>query len=130
MGEWFNAPGWVNASVPVIATPGNHEYSRDRHAESGSPRLSSFWQPQFTFPQKWTRGSKESCYYIDYQGVRIISLNSNEENKKSRNNGYGICFPIIRRNGQSLPFTTRYFLQKQVVITGITQFVETFVRRI
>lgn len=81
-GEWFNAPGWVNASVPVIATPGNHEYSRDRHAESGSPRLSSFWQPQFTFPQNGPEGVKESCYYIDYQGVRIISLNSNEKQEE------------------------------------------------
>ena len=81
-GEWFNAPGWVNASVPIIATPGNHEYSRDHHAESVSPRLSSFWQPQFTFPQNGPEGVKESCYYIDYQGVRIISLNSNEKQEE------------------------------------------------
>lgn len=81
-GEWFNAPGWVNASVPVIATPGNHEYSRDRYAEAGLPRLSSFWQPQFAFPQNGPEGVKESCYYIDYQGVRIISLNSNEKEKE------------------------------------------------
>lgn len=81
-GEWFNAPGWVNASVPIIATPGNHEYSRDHHAESVSPRLSSFWQPQFTFPQNGPEGVKESCYYIDYQGVRIISLISNEKQEE------------------------------------------------
>ena len=81
-GEWFNAPGWVNASVPIIATPGNHEYSRDHHAESVSPRLSSFWQPQFTFPQNGPEGVKESCYYIDYQGVRIVSLNSNEKEEE------------------------------------------------
>ncbi|WP_352423337.1 metallophosphoesterase family protein [Proteiniphilum sp.] len=170
-GEWFNAPGWVNASVPVIATPGNHEYFyegrgekndrkwttkegdtirvrieeeikrdaegvetgstirahsadgktgviqldaksriigtdkgiramtgyrekelagvkanqsplQDRYAEPGSPRLSSFWQPQFTFPQNGPEGVKESCYYIDYQGVRIVSLNSNEKEEE------------------------------------------------
>ena len=81
-GEWVNAPGWVNVSVPVIATPGNHEYSRDRYAQPGSPRLSSFWQPQFTFPQNGPEGVKESCYYIDYQGVRIVSLNSNEKQEE------------------------------------------------
>jgi 3',5'-cyclic AMP phosphodiesterase CpdA len=25
-GEWFGAPAWVNASVPVFPTPGNHEF--------------------------------------------------------------------------------------------------------
>ena len=25
-GEWHGAPAWVNGTVPVIATPGNHEY--------------------------------------------------------------------------------------------------------
>lgn len=79
-GEWFNAPGWVNAVIPVIATPGNHEYS----SEQGTRRLSSFWQPQFTFPQNGPEGVKESCYYIDYQGVRIISLNSNEKQEEQK----------------------------------------------
>ncbi|MBU2098095.1 MAG: fibronectin type III domain-containing protein [Gammaproteobacteria bacterium] len=27
-GEWHGAPGWVNGTIPVIATPGNHEYYR------------------------------------------------------------------------------------------------------
>ena len=25
-GEWHQAPDWVNGTIPVIATPGNHEY--------------------------------------------------------------------------------------------------------
>jgi phosphodiesterase/alkaline phosphatase D-like protein len=25
-GEWFAAPAWVNATIPVVPTPGNHEY--------------------------------------------------------------------------------------------------------
>lgn len=79
-GEWFNAPGWVNATIPVIATPGNHEYFRDQDVR----HLSRFWQPQFTFPQNGPEGVKESCYYIDYQGVRIISLNSNEKQEEQK----------------------------------------------
>lgn len=75
-GEWFGAPGWVNGSVPVIATPGNHEYkNRDGR------KLSAFWRPQFAFPLNGPDGLglDETVYYIDYQGVRIICLNSNEK---------------------------------------------------
>lgn len=35
-GEWFGAPGWVNAVVPVLPTPGNHEYAGRRNV---SPNL-------------------------------------------------------------------------------------------
>tara|TARA_B100000927_G_scaffold278228_1_gene260697 strand:- start:3345 stop:4901 length:1557 start_codon:yes stop_codon:yes gene_type:complete len=165
-GEWHQAPDWVNGTIPVIATPGNHEYldnsQRKRiwktkkgnevkikideymqHAPgvfkiiveddseqsgtlfvkdsgqiesidsgielitgysagelkdkiilgggaplydrlenpTGSPILSKHWRPQFSFPiQDVTIESlKETIYYIDYQGVRFISLNSNTE---------------------------------------------------
>ena len=166
-GEWFGAPAWVNASVPVIATPGNHEYFnegtgpeterkwtakdgqtlavtvavkaekdtagkttrqqirakaadgrtgvmilgtdeliasidggitaltgyttadlvgqqrdkwplRDRVANPGTRTVSRHWRPQFTFPEQGApAGLEESCYYVDYQGTRIISLDSN-----------------------------------------------------
>ena len=166
-GEWFGAPGWVNATIPVIPTPGNHEYFnegagpenerkwttktgetvnvvtdrtalrdaqgqltgyrvtartqdgrtaiamlspdeviasidagftaltgytqadlagkapdkkplRDRVAAPGVRTLSRHWQPQFTLPKQGAPTSlEETCYYIDYQGVRIISLDSN-----------------------------------------------------
>jgi 3',5'-cyclic AMP phosphodiesterase CpdA len=168
-GEWHGAPAWVNATVPVIATPGNHEYYRDgagpetdrrwttksgevvavttaieaekdpekkpvvsrmtartgdgrvgvlhmdrdrkvvrvddgvtrisgyaaaelagartdrgplkdRQAEPGIPRVSRHWRPQFTFPDTGVpAGLEETCYYVDYQGARIISLNSLEQ---------------------------------------------------
>ena len=168
-GEWFGAPAWVNATVPVIATPGNHEQGRvgqgpesdrlwttkdgrdlavtitleplqdadgkksgtrvsarapdggdaavslgadglitavdagftrltgytfaelkgaqpdkpplrDRIAQPGARQLSSHWRPEFTFPvQDPPAGLEETCYYLDYQGARIISLNSNEQ---------------------------------------------------
>jgi len=165
--EWFGAPAWVNGTIPVIATPGNHEYFnlnagpenerlwttkqgdaiavtttvaptrdaqgkairydvtahvadgrrahatlngkeeftavddgftgltgytmedltgrepdnpplRDRVANPGTRTLSRLWAPQFTFPRNGPPGLEESAYYIDYQGARIVSLNSNE----------------------------------------------------
>ncbi len=164
-GEWFGAPAWVNATVPVIATPGNHEHYaegqgpenqrlwstrdnrdiavtvkvekvsdtgpvrnhvrataadgrqavveldgdelisgvdggftaltgltlgevrglqpdkrplRDRLAQPGVRAVSRHWRPQFAFPlQGAPAGLEETCYYVDYQGARIISLDSN-----------------------------------------------------
>lgn len=74
-GEWFGAGHWLNAMMPSIATPGNHEYGRD-----GTRRaLSRHWRPQFTQPENGPEGLEETTFSIDYQGVRIISLNSNEQ---------------------------------------------------
>ncbi len=88
-GEWFGAGGWVNAMVPSVPTPGNHEYERPpapKADSNGTPKadqpqkasLSRHWRPQFTLPENGPEGLTETVYYIDYQGTRIISLNSNE----------------------------------------------------
>lgn len=74
--EWFQAGGWVHATIPVIATPGNHEYVR---SASGKRQLSNKWRPTFNFPENGPAGFSQTVYYIDYQGARIISLNTNED---------------------------------------------------
>ena len=163
-GEWFAAPAWVNATVPVIPTPGNHEHYNkgasppnerrwtirggrpldalvatkedkaaglthvvattangrkasltldsdglvvaidtaftaltgwnedemlgnqpdkkpleDRPRIPGVRTLSRHWRSHFTLPQGQgaPAGLEETCFYIDYQGARIISLDSN-----------------------------------------------------
>ena len=171
-GDWHQGPDWVNGTIPVIATPGNHEYDRinqgpryerfwmtklgkrievtmtafkpeqtdkgtvykasfvgpkgnassfeindggnvifvdegieaitgfqkkdllgksfyaaplfDRQREPGSPALSNHWRPQFAFPVQDVPSEllKETLYYIDYQGVRFISLDSNQLKKE------------------------------------------------
>jgi 3',5'-cyclic AMP phosphodiesterase CpdA len=171
-GEWFGAPAWVNATIPVIAVPGNHEYFadgtgpenerkwttkdgrtldvsvstqaekdaagktmrqrltgrtadgksgvltlgadglitavdagftaltgyvtsdlagqqpdkrplRDRLANPGTRTVSRHWRPQFAFPvQNPPAGLEETCYYLDYQGTRIISLDSNRSQQE------------------------------------------------
>ncbi len=72
-GEWFGAGSWLNAMIPVVATPGNHEYSDG---------LSGHWRPQFSFPLNGPPGLEETVYWFDYQGTRIISLNSNEQTER------------------------------------------------
>jgi 3',5'-cyclic AMP phosphodiesterase CpdA len=158
--EWHEAAGWVNGTIPVVATPGNHEYRaireqrqwtrkdgstvvvtllrsgprqlvgpahallritapgaaevvvdengvclradsafvaltgyttaelagqklfpllKDRREGAGVPALAEQWRPQFAFPENGPAGLEETAYYFDYQGVRFVSLNSNEK---------------------------------------------------
>lgn len=74
-GEWFGAGAWMNAMVPSIPVPGNHEMA----GRNGPRRLSHHWRPSFTLPQNGPSGLEETCFTLAYQGVRIIGLNSNEK---------------------------------------------------
>lgn len=76
--EWFQAGGWIHAMKSGIITPGNHEYFRSE--VDGDRRVSYYWRPHFTLPETGIhKDLDETVYSIDYQGVRIISLNSNEK---------------------------------------------------
>jgi 3',5'-cyclic AMP phosphodiesterase CpdA len=70
-GEWFGAAGWVNAVVPCVPTPGNHEYV--------GGKLTPHWRPQFALPENGPAGLEETVYDFEFQGTRLISLNSNVE---------------------------------------------------
>lgn len=74
-GEWFKAGGWLNGMVPSIMTPGNHEY--EKIVPGAKKGLSQYWRPQFALPENGPKGLEETVYYIDFQGMRIISLNTN-----------------------------------------------------
>ena len=82
--EWFKAGGWIHRSLPSIPVPGNHEYGplyQDDLADRVK-KLSIQWNDQFTLPDNGIKGILETNYYIDYQGVRFVALNSNEMIKK------------------------------------------------
>ncbi|GAB3257708.1 metallophosphoesterase family protein [Larkinella harenae] len=72
-GEWFEAGGWVNGMVPTLATPGNHEYFKD---DDNIRKVSRHWRPSFVLPENGPDRLKETAYYLDYQGTRFISLDS------------------------------------------------------
>lgn len=76
--EWFEAGGWIHRTLPSIPVPGNHEY-RPLKAGSKKRELSIQWNPQFTLPENGPEGLRETVYYTDYQGVRIIALNANRD---------------------------------------------------
>jgi hypothetical protein len=105
-GEWHHAAGWINGSIPSVPTPGNHEYSgfgfafpkfgtkdapkegakadepKDGKRAAPKSRLSPLWKPQFTLPENGPAGLAETAYYFDIQGVRVVSLNSNEKQEE------------------------------------------------
>lgn len=101
-GEWFNAGGWLNGTIPSVPTPGNHEWFNANAGKGkkgmGKPKedvegkglpanykgeIDRHWRPQFTLPEHGPKGQEELVYTFDYQGVRFVSLNSNRTLPKS-----------------------------------------------
>lgn len=81
-GEWCDAMGFISAEVPSLPTPGNH----DEHRLPGSAdsnevlSVSPLWRYHFSLPANGPEGVPElnqQSYYLDYQGVRFVSLDVN-----------------------------------------------------
>src|SRR5690554_141919 len=70
-GEWHYGAGFVHTMTPLIATPGNHEYTRSREEKED---LCPYWNAGFNFPSNGPAPLKGTVYYVDYQGARFISL--------------------------------------------------------
>jgi len=75
-GEWFEAGGWIFASVPQVLVPGNHEYVRSSSGDS--QRLCDYWRNSFTLPENGPPGLEETVYYLDYKNIRLIVLDSRD----------------------------------------------------
>lgn len=75
-GEWHAASSWVHRVIPALPVPGNHEYGR---GADGQRRLTVNWRAQFALPANGPAGLEGTCYWLDFQGVRLVGLNSNEK---------------------------------------------------
>src|SRR5690606_17544957 len=73
-GEWHQGAGFIQGMIPVLPTPGNHDHLWDDKADK--PVLDPHWAAQFHLPKNGPEGQQASVYYVDYQQVRLISLNS------------------------------------------------------
>ena len=77
--DWFGAAGWMNAVVPQVPAVGDREYDRTNRAD---PReLAPLWRHQFALPEDGPEGLGETVYAFDYQGVRVIVLNSGDQSR-------------------------------------------------
>lgn len=75
-GEWFGAGAWINAMMPNLAVPGNHEQAK---TEDNKRRLTHHWRPQFELPLNGPPGLEEACFTITYQDTLIVCLDSNKQ---------------------------------------------------
>ncbi len=70
--EWFRSGGKLFRTIPVIATPGNHEFYKGI-----IQKLDDRWSAHFSIPQNGPANFLGSACYWDYQNTRFISLDSN-----------------------------------------------------
>lgn len=71
--EWHAATAALNRSIPMITTPGNHEYLKN--LEGKKVKFSDYWPPTFPFPYEWEQGP----YVMDVGFVRFAVMNSNQD---------------------------------------------------
>lgn len=72
--EFFYAGNWIFGTMPSIATPGNHEYKKDE--KTNSQIFSKQWNQIFVAPENNPENLENRTYFLDFQGVRFISLDS------------------------------------------------------
>ena len=77
--EFFSALAWIPGTVPLVLTPGNHEYPDPRVTPKDELHLTSLWRPQFTLPENGPKGLEETAFSFEYQGVCVVILNGNEQ---------------------------------------------------
>jgi acid phosphatase type 7 len=98
--EWFAGGSFIHATIPTIATLGNHEYLKNEKGEKIA--LSKYWTPQFNYPSNGPEGMEDQVYYIDVPGMRIICLNSNKHLDKQS----VWLEKVLRENRQSWTMVT------------------------
>lgn len=62
--------------MPVIVTPGNHEYSKGVHKE-----LSPVWEHAFAHPENGPKAVPGASYYVDLPTIRFITIDTNPLNR-------------------------------------------------
>jgi hypothetical protein len=71
-GQWFRGLDGLSASTLTLTSPGNHEYSGDQ--------LITAYRAHYEYPLNGPLLLRhEDVYFVDYQGVRFISLNANQQ---------------------------------------------------
>lgn len=71
-GEWhdyFAGMGGSPAHRPMIVAPGNHELTGDLFTHAH--------RAHFEFPDNGVPGLHDTTYFVDYQGVRFVTLHAN-----------------------------------------------------
>lgn len=71
--EFFYAGGWIFGTMPSVVTPGNHEFDKKDDKRVFSKHWNQIYQMPGNGPgEKYNNRN----FFIDYQGVRFVSLDS------------------------------------------------------
>lgn len=73
-GEWFDAGGWLHGMTNQLVAAGNHEYIEPE--PDALRHLAPHWPVQFGTPDNGPEGLRDTTYFVNYQGVRYIVLDS------------------------------------------------------
>jgi hypothetical protein len=89
LGDLFTAATPMFRMVPMAMAPGNHDmaYRMEngeivRNAAGKKQRLktpSPLWRAHYSLPLNGPAGFEETSYVFDYQGVRVVVINSNDQ---------------------------------------------------
>ncbi|MDC6390426.1 FN3 domain-containing metallophosphoesterase family protein [Maribacter sp. PR1] len=71
--EFFPAAGWAFQNIPIIATPGNHEHKWETKE---TKEIAPLWNLNFCFSKNGPDGQEEQTYFVDYNNIRVISLDT------------------------------------------------------
>lgn len=77
--EWFLAGSFLYGMIPQVMTPGNHDYD--------GLTLDPHWNAQFTLPTNGPKGLEGTCFFIDYNNLRLISIDSAADSELKNENG-------------------------------------------
>lgn len=77
--EFFEALGFIARMIPIVPVPGNHDASKELLRPDSSRRIDPLYLIHFALPLNGPQVPDllETAYYLDYQGVRIIAVNTN-----------------------------------------------------
>jgi hypothetical protein len=80
--QWAAGMGFIASSLPSLPVPGNHDEHRPPSAPDSSKVLqpSELWRAHFALPRNGPASLgvlAAPFYYLDYQGVRFIAIDSN-----------------------------------------------------
>lgn len=114
--EWFDAGSYIFATVPQVLTPGNHDYTDDG--------IDPHWKYQFTQPKNGPAGVKGTCFYIDYENLRIVSIDSAVESELEDENG-----PAMTSQKRWLDSVLTNNDKKWVIVTTHLPFYSTNIKR-
>ncbi len=77
-GELFHAIAPLAPVMPGLNSAGNHDYGNFLVRGQKVKTVSPLFRAHFTQPENGPAGLEETTCYVDYQGVRFVSLNGND----------------------------------------------------